>query len=220
MLSMMFLVKFIAFPSREDAILQAKNTKGLISITASGSIGQYYDGKCHETYPNATILENKEVDWCSNIAKDKDDKPWVEYSLKGKSMRISGYAVRSGCCIRGCCCADSGSSIDYCCCDLYSFSLQASNDRKNWDTLHSVVADSHFYYCQFKSYELKSLSKQYAYVRFVQDAEYPSCTYCMAINQIELYGKVEAGDFIGVDGEEMDDESVSIIGKVKRESIQ
>ena len=207
------LVEFIAFPSRKDSILSQVDQKS-VDLAVSGSIGYFYNGKCVQTYPNQTLNNDEKLDWCSNVAKSKDDKPWITYSLQNKAMRLTGYSVRSGCCYYTCCCLDESGLVDYCCCELYSFSLQGSNDNKTWKVIHKVEKDDRFYICMFKTYEFP-MTESFKYVRFVQESERPGCAFCMAINQIEFYGEtVDSNSREIIDSD--DDESVSIIGKVGR----
>ena len=211
----MTLMAFVAFPNKNDAILQPAIKSGLkISVEASGSLGVHYDGKCHKTYPNQTLIVDEKLDWCSNIADNKkDEKPWIMYSIKGKGMKVTGFSVRNGCCWYPCCCIDDDHMVDYaCCCRLDSFSLQGSNDNKTWKTIHHEEKDKIYYDCQFKTYNFPE-TESFTYIRFVLDKEYPDCPRCMQINQIELYGRTT--DSMFMDNDEESDESVSIIGKVK-----
>ena len=64
-----------------------------------------------------------------------------------------------------------------------------------------------------KTYEFEPTGT-FKYIRFVQEKEYPGCPFCMQLNQIELYG--HANDMFFNDEAEDNDESVSIIGKLKR----
>ena len=211
----LFLLEFIAFPARNDAIISTESSRMNVNVESSGSSGFYYDGKCHLTAPNETLNSDKKRDWCSNIAKGENDKPWIEYSLKNKAMKLTGYSLRSGCCFYDCCCVDDNDILFHCCCELYSFSLQASNDNRTWKTIHKVEKDQEFYICLFKTYEFAK-TEAFKYVRIVQDESVPGCRFCMALNQVELYG--EAVDSYGEEQEE-NEESVSIIGKVKRDSV-
>ena len=212
----LFYVKFMAFPEKSNALLTNAAKSNSLIFDASGSLGLYRGGKCQQTYPNETIHENEEMDWCSNIAtKDNSDHPWISYSIKNKGMRLTGYAVRNGCCYFDCCCTEDGRIIDeVCCCRLYSFSLQGSNDNKTWTVIHSVEKDR-FKDCQFKTYEFPQ-TESFKFIRFIQDEEYPGCPKCLQINQIELYGTTtDSYIFSDMGEEEENDESVSIIGKVK-----
>ena len=136
-------------------------------------------------------------------------------------MKVSRYSVRNGCCHRYMCCCDdeNGKIIDYdarCCCRLYSYSLQASNDNKTWTILHKVEKDEKFYFCETKTFELKEKSSPYTYFRFVLDEEYPHCIKCMQINQIELYGETVSSIYSSCPDNDDEDESISIIGRVKK----
>ena len=217
----MFLLismSYTSIPKREDALLSQSRVAPIID--ASGSIGcRNSDGKCKQTFPNQTIVGDPNWDWCSNIGKSKDDHPWVSYRFPSKAMKIRGYSVRNGCCFYHCCC-DPETDEDFdlgCCCRLYSFSLQGSNNNKTWKTLHKVESDRDFYECQVKTYEF-DLSEPFFYVRFVLDSPWPGCVKCLQLNQIELYGETIHTNDDSYEGEEDNEESVSIIGKVKKYS--
>ena len=211
---MLAFMEFISFPDRKDSLF--KDNEKLIDIEASGSIGVWDGAKCHQTYPNSTIIVDKKTDWCSNVATEKGDKPWITYSMRGKQMKVSSFSVRNGCCYYACCCLNDKDIIEGCCCDLYSFSLQGSNDNKTWKTLFKAEKEQDFYYCKFKSYDVKS-NDAYRYIRFVQDEPSPGCIFCMAINQLELYGQLTDSRF-AIESD-ADDESVSIIGKIRKNDM-
>ena len=213
-------MQFIALPDRKDAILyKIQKDSHSINIQSSGSIGLHYGGKCHQTFPNQTLLGEEKLDWCSNIAPSKEEKdnPWISFSIPNKAFKITGYAVRNGCCRYFCCCLDDNRDVDYCCCDLYTFSLHGSNDNVTWKEIHRVEKDSKFYHCQYKTYELETQTESFRYLKFVQDEEYPGCPKCMQLNQLEFYGSLVDDHYLN-DFSENDegDESVSIIGKIKR----
>ena len=214
-MNFLVLLKFIAFPERKDELL-SRNDK-TVDIKASGSIGLYYGGKCHQTHPNETIIIDEKLDWCSNIAKTKEDKPWISYSLKNKVMKVKGYSVRNGCCWNNCCCIDDNNIIDEmgCCCILYSFSLHGSNDEREWKLIHKAEKLQKFYACNTRTFDFPE-TEAYKHIRFVQDEEYPGCPFCMQVNQIELYGTTY--NSLDFDANDMDgnDESISIIGKIIR----
>ena len=211
---------FVSFPSRDDALLQnAVTNKKKINFAVSGSLGLHYQGKCHQTYPNETVNINEKYDWCSNLAHDSNDKPWISFNIDNSMMKLTGYSVRNGCCYYLCCCVEDNRDIDSCCCELYSYSLQGSNDNITWKTIHSVEKQKYFYYCLFKNYEFPK-TEAFKYIRFVQDEPYPGCPFCMQINQIELYGELIQGDYSYYDANEENDEAVSIIGKVNRPNIE
>ena len=214
------MVSFVAFPESTDAIFAGEKPNSIF-VESSGSLGYYKKGKCVQTYGNDTLKSDEYTDWCSNIAYDKKDpnqNPWIQYSLDRKQMKITKYSVRNGCCHYPCCCTEeNGRVVDYgCCCFLYSYSLRASNDNKTWTVLHKVEKDRTFDYCGTKTFELAEMSSPYRYFRFVLDEEWPNCPKCMQINQIELYGKTISAGFTDYDGEGEEEESISIIGRVKK----
>ena len=218
---MLFItIAFIAFPDKKDALF-AKSNKNSLITSASGSLGLYYgDQKCKQTYPNETLIEDKNIDWCSNIAPSNTDgeMPWISYSFPHKSVRLTGYAVRNGCCRYSCCCdSETGKVIDYyCCCRLYSFSLQGSNDNQTWKTIHKVEKANDFYRCAFKTFNFPQ-TESFNFIRFVLDEEWPGCPKCMQINQIELYGDLYDSLYSYSNEDNYpDEESISIIGKIKK----
>ena len=217
---LILLVKFIAFPKRDDSIFQKQTQKENIQVSASGSLGFYYHGKCHMSYPNETLISNEENEWCSNIAETPDKMPWITYSLKNHRMRLTGYSLRNGCCPpmhHYCCCDETGEIIDsdgICCCRLYSFSLQGSNDNKTWKTIHSVEKKTDFYLCKYEIYEFPK-TESFQFIRLILNQEFPGCPRCLTINEVDLLG--ETIPFTNsFEYDEENEESVSIIGKVKR----
>ena len=214
---LLLVVKFVAFPSRKDAIVRAplSDMKGL-KIEASGSIGLHYGGRCHQTYPNETLHSEEKFDWCSNIA-GPNDNAWITYYFPSKSMKIKGYSVRNGCCWYACCCIDDNTDIYGCCCRLYSFSLLASNDNKTWVTLHKVEKDEKFWRCLFNTYEFP-ITTPYKYVRFQLDEPFPGCQRCLQINEFQIYGETIDSSFSDSENDIDNDESISIIGKIKHNS--
>ena len=209
-------MQFIAFPERNDALLGGKQIADIF-VESSGSIGLHYDGKCHQTYPNQTLIVNERLEWCSNIASNHEVRPWIQYSLKNQMMQLTGYSIRNGCCRYYCCCVEDGRDIDAgCCCILYSFALQGSNDNQTWVTIHKIEKDSHFYDCAMKTYLFDEKTQPFRFVRLIQLEEWPGCPRCIQINQIELYGQSIVSPFSSYEQEE-DDETISIIGKVRRD---
>ena len=211
---------FIALPERSDAILSKQRSSDLV-IGASGSLGVFRgDSKCHPTFPNQTLISDRKFDWCSNVAASPSDKPWISYQLKNKLMKLKGYSVRNGCCDYYCCCdPESGKDLDFaCCCRLYSYSLAGSNDNITWTTIHQIEKESSFRFCEVKTYSFDTFTQPFKYIRFVMDEEKPGCPKCMQINQIELYGEIVVSPFsTSYEGDDSEnEESISIIGKVKR----
>ena len=205
------------FPDKSDAIL--KNTPYKPKIDSIGSLGLFLgDSKCHQTFPNQTLIGEKKFDWCSVIPKDPQTKPWISYSYNNKAMKIHGFSVRNGCCFYYCCCEyESGQVYDYdCCCRLYSFSLQGSNDNITWKTIHSVEKENTFYRCEYKTYEFPT-TQPFSILRLVLDEPRPGYQNCMQINQIEFYGELVDSFSSFSSFEDDNEESVSIIGKIKKE---
>ena len=209
------LLSFIEFPSKPNAILSTAYNKNPSSVlmSVSGSMGLHYGGKCHITTPNLTLTVDRKTEWCSNIGS-KENKPWISYSINNKMMKLTSYAIRNGCCWYECCCIDDEHDLGYCCCELYSFSLQGSNDNITWKTIHKVEKESNLFYCTFKTYDIPGSSEAFKYIRIIQDEEKSYCPFCMQINQIEFYGTLvdSFGEYLS---NEDDDESVSIIGKIR-----
>ena len=214
---MLFLLEFISFPNKENAILsEISHDETELSLYASGSMGLYYDGKCRKTHPNATLNDSEDIDWCSNIPEKGAGKPWIGYELKNKSVKITGYSLRSGCCYYPCCIDDDKILDSECCRNFYSFSLQGSNDNKTWKTIHRVENDKDFMSCLVKTYDIKSQHESYSYIRLVLDEQSPGSSYCMQLNQFEIYGEIGDNTFRQIIIDDESDEYVSIIGKVRK----
>ena len=97
---------FVAFPDRKDSLFYGDNFNS-IEIEASGSVGLLKNNICEITSPNATLISDEVIDWCSSVAENINDpsqNPWIQYSIKGKQMKISRFAVRNGGCNYACCC--------------------------------------------------------------------------------------------------------------------
>ena len=224
---LMFLHFFVAFPSRNDAILSSHvRDKKQPIVESSGSLGIYYSGKCHQTFPNETLVENKEFDWCSNLgSSDENNKPRITYSLKNEKIILTSISIRNGCCAHPCCCIDDNTFLDYeCCCLLYSFTVKGSNDNQTWVTLIQENKIKDFWGCKFMNFEVgqsilhtERNNGGYRYIKLTLDEPYPGCRFCMQLNQVELYGETKGATFYDEDFNNQDeDESVSIIGKIKR----
>ena len=213
----LFLINFISFPSRKDSIFSKVDIKD-IKTDVVGSSGLYYSSKCHPTYPNETLTENEKTDWCSSIIpKDsKDIKPWITFSIKNKAFKVNGYSLRNGCCWYDCCCSLDGAVYDgICCCRLYSFSLLGSNDNTTWKLIHRVERDKTFWRCKYMTYEFPE-TETFRYLKLVQNEPFPGCYFCMQLNQIDFYGELINSDYLLDDGIPDEDETISIIGKIKQ----
>lgn len=201
------LLQIIPFKERSDNIFS--QNEGLVEVDASGSIGQFYNGSCHMTDPNHMVdSTTRKTDWCSNIAKNKKDMPWLMTTIKDKTMKLTGYGIRSGCCYYGCCCEDDRDT--YCCCWIYSWALQGSNDNITWKNLHVVEKDNKFYSCINRVYDI-TINEFYKYIRLVQLEPWPGCEPCICLNKFELYGTTDDRGSVTIDSD--NDDSVSIIGK-------
>ena len=210
MMLLLFLLQIIPFEKTDENILKKYSSD--VVVSASGSIGQWYNKKCNPTHPEHMVDDvTRKTDWCSNINKTKTDYPWLGVNLKSKSMKLTGYSIRSGCCYYDCCCYDDRRME--CCCWLYSWSLQGSHDNKTWKVIHKVEKDDKFYYCVNRSYKVET-TEAYEYVRLIQDNPWPGCNYCICLNKLELYGDVTGASYAYSDDIDSD-ETVSIIGKVK-----
>ena len=213
------LLAFGVFPESTDSILAHLDPQD-ISIETSGAAGLYRDGKCHLSYGNETLDSNEWGEWISRTPEDKNDaslNPWIQYSIKGKSMRIKKYSVRNGCCRSKCVCFDDSDIVEYnCCCKLYSYSLQGSNNNKTWTVIHKVENDDSFYFCFAKTFDLPYETIPYTFLRFVLNEEWPGCTKCMQLNQVEFFGTITESSYTPYsEKDDDDDESISIIGRIR-----
>ena len=222
MICLLFM-QYSAFPKRVNSIFSnIANIEQNVIATSNGNMGLYYDGHCHMTYPNETLNANEKNDWCSCIVDPSKDKtkPYVLFAVKNKAMILTGYSFRNGCCYYSCCCTDENGQIfdiDGCCCELHAFSLQGSNDNETWKIIHQVESTNRIRYCEDKTYDFTSKTSSFKYIKFVKDKEMSDCPYCLQINQIELYGELVPFNDQDYIQEENEDESVSIIGKIRRE---
>ena len=141
-------------------------------------------------------------------------KVFATYSLKGKRMKLNGYSLRNGCCRHvECCCIDDDTFIDeYCCCSIFSYSLQVSDDNITWRTIHSVEEDHEIKRCTNRVHKFDK-DEDFTFVRLVLDKPRPYCENCFALNRFEIYGSAIHDNGI-YDINNDDDESVSIIGKI------
>ena len=98
----LLLFEIVPFAERSDNIFK-ENIENA-EITSSGSLGQWYEGKCNPTLPSHSVDSvSRKSDWCSNINKSKHDHPWLGLGLRGQSISITGYALRSVCSYYGFC---------------------------------------------------------------------------------------------------------------------
>ena len=210
MLMIAFIIQFVAFPSRKDALLSNESD---LQFFSSGSSGSHIVDKCVKTNENNTVIPNEHLEWCSNIFTTDDQNPYLIYTIKNKAMKVKGYSIRNGCCHYYCCDVYNDGHINDigCCCYLYSFSLLGSNDNMTWKQIHSVQKDNSFWTCKTVTYEFP-LTESFKFIKFHIDETYPGCSRCVQINQIELYGE-KISDISLLESND-DDESISIIGKI------
>ena len=124
----LLILEIVPFAERNDNIL--KQIENQYEIFSSGSIGQYYDGKCNPTLPEHSVDSvTRKSDWCSNVNKSSNDHPWLVLHIPHKSIKLNGYALRAGCCYYDCCCINDNQYV-YCCCALYSWSVQGSRKTR------------------------------------------------------------------------------------------
>ena len=211
---MLFLtIQFTEFIPKADALFAQHKPH----VEASGQLGTIREGKCIPSYPNETLISNPENDWCSNIAPDPENDPWIQYYYPQKSMQLTGFSIRNGCCYHyECCCnIETGEIVDYfCCCYLNKFFLQGSNDNRTWKTIYHHENEK-IYRCQTKTFNFDQ-TQPFHFIRIKLEEPREGCKRCMQVNQVELYGKIlDSPDYLSNEEIELD-ESVSIIGKVKK----
>ena len=176
------------------------------NITAVEASGSYFcwdsiNRKDIPSKPEFCIDPESKTEWCSTVNKSKDDYPWLLVRLKNRKFKLSGYSVKAGCC----------SVEDICCCRLYTWSLEGSNDNKTWVTLHKDERNMELSYCKNKTFEVKQ-SQYFTFFRIIQyDAE-PGCWKCIQLAKIEFYGDLD-GSYSSFEEQDLDDE-ISIIGRV------
>ena len=87
-----------------------------------------------------------------------------------------------------------------------------------WKTIHSVEEDKKLYECANRVYEFSKV-EEFTFVRLVLDKPRPYCENCFTLNKFEIYGETIKGNapFFS-DNEDENDESVSIIGKIRKDN--
>lgn len=213
---MFFCLIFDSFSGKvADGIFSKHFSENTVIIEASGSSKQEINGSLQLTKPEYSIYPyDKRYDWCSECGKSYDVHPWIAYSLKSKSIKISGYFVRAGCCYYGCCCEDYGYCV-HCC--MYSWSFLISNDNQTWTEIHRIDKDLDMRDCKERTY---MFDKEYTakYIKIVQNEPCPGDPPCLAINRLEIFGESihddrSDEDFVSFHD---DDEDVSIIGHISK----
>lgn len=223
---LLFLVSTVSNDDQSTAIFKSAIKEGIIQYTASGSSKQRINGSFELTKPEYAFDQiDKTYDWCSNCGASSTDFPWIQFSLTKRKIELTSYYIKSGCCSSyyRCCCEDKGHRCCECC--LYSWQLQISDDNKTWTPVHSVEKDYSMRRCRDKKYTLDSTYTT-RFVRLIQTEACPGDPPCIALNKIELYGKIinDDGsvpieeDFVSYHDD--DDSDVSIIGHISRNNIK
>lgn len=208
---------FLTFPifafSQQKGIFGKYFNDNIISMEASGSSQQIINMSLQTTKPEYAIYPwDKKYDWTSNCVVNEGEHPWILFKFDRRKIKLTGYFMRAGCCYEHeCCCYPVGNYCVTCC--LYSWTLQVSNDNKNWTDAHKVEGNFKMERCGEETY---TLDKEYEarYVRVTQIEPCPGNPPCMAINKLELYGEVNEILIPDEIIEFNDDEDISIIGHV------
>ena len=188
-------------------ILHDRYKDGVVSVSASGSYYVYSQAKMSdvESKPENCVDPNAELEWCSNYDHKKEMKPWLLLTFNKSKVKLDGYSLGSGCCV-----------YSTCCCKMYTWQLQGSNDNETWDILHNDKNNNEFGFCLNKEFKIES-NKWYKMIKLIQlDAE-NNCPTCISLRKIELFGEIES-DEAWQNVEDADENEVSIIGKVKKSS--
>ena len=202
------LLSIRSYPFNENfnGIFANAYKDNIVEIEASGSRYCYSKtGKDIMTKPQNAIDPKEKEEWCSNYNKSKTDRPWLLMNFK-ENVKIEGSSLKAGCC----------EGRYGCCCRIYSWSLEGSNDNKTWSSLHKIEKNQDFYECKKISYKINS-NDNYRLIRLIQDEPEPHCWYCIDLAKIELYGTLNDQSSPSNIGEE---EEVSVIGKLSRPSIE
>ena len=202
MLITLFIREF-PFNNKFNGVFKNTYNKKDISVTASSSRECYFYSlkKDVSTKPESVIDPEDNLEWCSDINKSENDRPWLATTFKDKKFTMSGYSIKSGCC------KYSGSR---CCCRIYSWSIHGSNDNKTWTKIHSVEKSEELDFCTEKSF-LVDKKGSFSMFKIIQDEPQPDCWFCMDISRLEFYGTIQ-GD---VDDEISSEDEISIIGRFK-----
>ena len=203
---LVFVLFLVQFPFNEDfkGFFFNMYKNNITNITASGSRYCWNPDLKDDvlTKPQNAIDPNEKLEWCSNFNKSKNDRPWLKIDFQKSSFIPSSYTIQSGCCI-----------YSTCCCKIYSWSFEGSNDNNTWTTLHREEQNYKLDYCTVQHYHFQN-TQSFKYIRIIQDEPQPGCWYCMDIARLELFGKLENSDYFSNEDDDM--EEISIIGKVSK----
>ena len=208
MLFYFLLIRKFPFNEKFEGFFYHTYKESIASIECSGS-NQFWNRSLKRdilTNPNFAINpEENNLEWCSNFNKTKTDYPWLMFNFGKQKFNVIGYSLKLGCC-------------DYfsCCCLLYSWSLEGSNDNKTWTKIHQLEKQSDFDFGDVRSFKVDNLNKFYQYIRLKQDQPHPSCWYCIGLARMEIYGDLLTDEYSEMGDDINDNDEVSIIGKVTK----
>ena len=164
-----FLLVNYPFNQNFDGIFKNTYSSNITKVEASGS--EYcYDERFKKdvaSSPEFCIDPLSTLEWCSDIDYERKRKPWISVNFRNNKVKLSGYSLKLGCCFDG-----------ICCCMIYSWSLQGSNDNTTWKTLHKMEKQDDFKDCDSKSFEVTT-SQPYSIYRIIQDSPYQGCSSCL-----------------------------------------
>ena len=200
MLFSLFILDF-PFNGKFNGVFKNTYNKNDVSVIASSS------WECHstslanvyQTKPESVFDPDDKFEWCSKFNQSKTDYPWIATIFKDKTLTLSGYSIRTGCC----------DTYTYCC-SLYSWSLLGSNDNKTWTKLHSMKKYEDFKNCKIRSFPVDK-NGSFSMFKIVQEEPEPNCWYCMVISKIEFYGSFKESN----NKETTYEDEISIIGRLK-----
>ena len=203
----MFGILFRSFPLNTEfnGLFKKTFTERFYDVRSSGNSGCWDPSQKRDflSSPLNCIDPNCTLEWCSNINKSKDDKPWISISFSTGFFKMSGYSLQAGCC-----------DISWCCCRLNSWNMEGSNDNKTWVVLHSQEENKEFNDCKNATFEVTK-QQNFKFFRLIQTNPSQNCWFCIDLTRMEFYG-----DFSGqlqYDEEFISDEDeVSIIGRVSK----
>ena len=153
--------------------------------------------------PSDIIDPNSYYEFCTKYRKDKQ---WISIHFNKQSVSVTSYSLQLGCCY----------FYDSCCCDLYSWELEGSNDNETWCLIDKREKIDDFTYCQSRDFKIKHKQRPYSYIRLTQTSPKPGCQYCIGLLRMELYGDISDGMRPILEDDSFEDE-VSIIGHIKHE---
>ena len=177
-----------------------------------------YDGIFHKYYNNTTMIASASSVWLNSpsdainpnsylefCTKYLDREQWFSVVLADKQLLMSSYAIQLGCC----------NFYDTCCCNLYSWILEGSNDNRTWYIIDKKERVNDFTKCENKEFKIPSNTQKFSHFRFTQKEPQPGCKSCIGLKRMEFFGKLY--DFQAlIEDEQYLDTEVSIIGHLKK----